>query len=209
MVTARTICAKTSKGQEEIERRTNRLSPRLRQMLILMDGRRDTEALQSVFPPELVPALVQQLIDGGFVAELNPLPAAVVPALSIAPAPGHNAPTNAPSPGLAKPLEGAQGNLGTAGRFLASAPAPLSGFAAGEEDPFTLGQTFMINLAKRILGVAGDGIIAKLKVTQDVDGLRALYLEWRNTIKQAPDGLLRLRELEKKLSKVLGDLPSS
>ena len=63
MVTARTICAKTSKGQEEIERRTNRLSPRLRQMLILMDGRRDTEALQSVFPPELVPALVQQLID--------------------------------------------------------------------------------------------------------------------------------------------------
>lgn len=90
-----------------------------------------------------------------------------------------------------------------------SAPPPLSGFAADEEDPFALGQTFMINLANCILGVAGDGIIAKLRQTQDVDGLCALYLEWRNTIKQAPDGLLRLRELEKKLSKVLGDLPSA
>jgi hypothetical protein len=67
----------------------------------------------------------------------------------------------------------------------------------------------MINLAKRILGVAGDGIIAKLRARQDIEGLRALYLEWRNTIKQALDSLLRLRGLEKKLSKVLGDLPAA
>jgi len=90
-----------------------------------------------------------------------------------------------------------------------SAAAPLSGAAAGEEDPFTLGQTFMINLARRILGIAGDGIVAKLRAAQDIDGLRALYVDWRNTIKQAPDGLLRLRELEKKLSKVLGELPTT
>jgi hypothetical protein len=75
MVTAVTVCAKTAKGQEEIERRPNGLSPRLRQMLILMDGRRDTAALQTVFPPELVPTPVQQLLDGGFDAELNPAPA--------------------------------------------------------------------------------------------------------------------------------------
>ncbi len=75
MVTARTVCAKTAKGEEEIERRTHGLPPRLRQMLILMDGRRDTAALQTVFPPELVPSLMQHLLDGGFVAELNPGPA--------------------------------------------------------------------------------------------------------------------------------------
>lgn len=183
MVTATTACAKTAKGQDEIERRIHGLSPRLRQMLILMDGRRDTAALQTVFPAELVPGLMQQLLDGGFVAELNPAPADAVTAKPVAAAPAWTT--------------------------AVSTPAPLAGFAAGEEDPFTLGQTFMINLAKRILGVAGDGIIAKLKATHDTAGLRGLYLEWRNTIKQAPDGLLRLRELEKKLGKVLGDLPSA
>jgi hypothetical protein len=71
-----------------------------------------------------------------------------------------------------------------------------------------LGQTFMVNLAKRILGIAADPIIAKLRAAQDIGELRGLYLEWRSTIKQAPDGLLRLKELEKKLAKVLGDLPT-
>jgi hypothetical protein len=179
MVTARTVCAKTPKGQEEVERRAHGLSPRLRQMLIMMDGRRDVVALQAVFPPELVPGLVQQLIDGGFVTAQEHAPAA--------------SPVTATAPRAAPP----------------SAPAPLAGVAAGEEDPFELGQTFMINLARRILGIAGDGIVAKLRQAQDIDGLRALYLEWRNTIKQAPDGLLRLKELEKKLSKVLGELPTA
>ena len=94
MVTARTVCAKTAKGQEEIERRTHGLSPRLRQMLILMDGRRDSAALQTVFPPELVPALMQQLLEGGFVAELNPEPAEIVPAPLIPPTPASS--RNAP-----------------------------------------------------------------------------------------------------------------
>jgi len=179
MVTANSVCVKSAKGQEEIERRTHGLTPRLRQMLIMMDGRRDMATLQNVFPAELVPGLMQQLLDGGFVTELSAAPAVVA----------------APVP-AAQPMP-------------ATAPAPLGGTNAGEEDPFLLGQTFMINLAKRILGIAGDGIIAKLREAKDIEGLRALYMEWRNTIKQAPDGLLRLRELEKKLGKVLGDLPSS
>jgi hypothetical protein len=180
MVTAKTICVKSPKGQDEIERRTYRLTPRLRQLLIMMDGRRDMAALQTVFPPDLVPGLMQQLLDQGFIIELATAPATVA------------APSMPPS-------------------RLASqtAPAPLGGGATGEEDPFLLGQTFMVNLASRILGIAGNGIVAKLRLAHDVEGLRALYWEWRNTIKQAPDGLLRLKELEKKLSKVLGELPTS
>ncbi len=181
MVTANTVCVKSPKGQDEIERRTHGLTPRLRQMLIMMDGRRDLAALQTVFPAELVPGLMQQLLDGEFVIELAAEPAVLaVPAPAVQP--------------RAAPL---------------TAPASPGGTYAGEEAPFQLGQTLMINLAKRILGIASDGLIAKLKAAQDIDGLRALHLEWRNSIKQAPDGLLRLSELEKKLSKVLGDLPSS
>ena len=103
MVTANTVCVKSPKGQEEIERRTHGLTPRLRQMLIMMDGRRDMATLQTVLPAEL---------------------------------------------------------------------------AAGEEDPFLLGQIFMINLAKRIPGFAGDGIIAKLQAAQDIEDLRALHSTW-------------------------------
>lgn len=82
MVTANSVCVKTPKGHEEIERRTHGLTPRLRQMLIMMDGRRDMTALQSVFPAELVPELMQQLLDDGFVIEL-----AAAPALVQAPSP--------------------------------------------------------------------------------------------------------------------------
>ena len=182
MVTASTVCVKSPKGQHEIEHRTHGLTPRMRQMLIMMDGRRDMAALQTVFPPELVPGLMQQLLDSGFVTEL-----AAAPAAAVAPA------TAAVAPRAVQQV----------------ARAPLGESVVGEEDPFLLGQTFMINLAKRILGIAGDGIIAKLRAAQNIEDLRALYMEWRNTIKQAPDGLLRLKELEKKLSKVLGDLPTS
>jgi hypothetical protein len=61
---------KSPKGQDEIERRTHGLTPRLRQMLIMMDGRRDMATLQTVFAAESVPGLMQQLLDGGFVIEL-------------------------------------------------------------------------------------------------------------------------------------------
>ena len=180
MVNPYACYAKTTEGADAVRNRTHGLSPRVRQLLIMIDGKRDVASLLQIFPADLLPDMLDQLSDAGLVQLVEPAAAsAAAPAVATAVAP-------------------------------ATTPAPLLPAAPGlaDEDPFVLGQTFMVNLAKRILGVAGDPIIAKLHATHDVAGLRDLYLEWRGTIKQAPDGLLRLKELEKKLSKVLGELPT-
>lgn len=179
MVISEAMFAKTPTGVEEVQKRTHGLGPRIRQMLIMVDGKRDVSALMAIFPPDMVPAMLAQLTEGGFVRQVQQVQATTSYARAVA-----------ASLPMVTPV---------------SVPAVLGG---AEEDPFALGQMFMINLAKRILGIAGDPIIARLRATHDVDSLRGLYLEWRSTIKQAPDGLFRLKEIEKKLSKVLGQLPT-
>ncbi len=160
MAASGTIWVKTAKGREEVESKVHGLAFKSRHVLIMIDGKRDLGALQSILPPATIPGIVDELLSNGFieVSEVAPV-------------------------------------VAEAG---AAAVNP-------EEDPFLLGQTFMINMAGRILGIAGDAISAKVRAAGDVATLKALYPEWRSAIRQAPDGLQRLKELEKKLAKVIGD----
>jgi hypothetical protein len=64
--TMATIYRKTAKGQSEIETRAARLSPRLRAMLILVDGRRNDEVLAKMMPGDMTVALAA-LLDDGFI----------------------------------------------------------------------------------------------------------------------------------------------
>lgn len=74
------ICVKTPKGLEEVERRTQGLPLKARQVLIMVDGRRDLAALQGIFPPETVRPILDQLLGEGFIRGLDPPPAAPAPA---------------------------------------------------------------------------------------------------------------------------------
>jgi len=65
------ICVKTPKGIEEIERRTYRLPMRTRQVLIMVDGKRDYDTLVAMFPDVTLRGVVQQLIDDGFITPLR------------------------------------------------------------------------------------------------------------------------------------------
>lgn len=157
------LFVKTPKGIEEVEQKIHGLALKARQVLIMIDGKRDRAALQSIFPPEMVPSILGELIDGGFIRPLDrPKPKPVV-----------------------------QAEVGE------------------EEDPFLLAQTFMVNIAKRVLGIAADGIIAKLKAAKTPEDLRGLFAEWRRALTQAPDGLARIKEFETKLFKVLGEVTTS
>jgi hypothetical protein len=89
-----TVYRKTAKGQDEIAHRTHRLPPRLRQALILVDGKRSDEDFARMLPQadEVLPAL----IDGGFVEaagvvaatpERVPLASALAPVAPPAAAP--------------------------------------------------------------------------------------------------------------------------
>lgn len=62
------VFQKTGKGADELRTRRHGLSPRLRQLLILVDGKRDFAELSRMLPgPELVEQLAQ-LERGGFVS---------------------------------------------------------------------------------------------------------------------------------------------
>lgn len=61
-----TVYRKTDKGRHEIDTRIHGLTPRLRSVLIVIDGKRNRDALQSVVAGDLDAAL-QALLAGGFI----------------------------------------------------------------------------------------------------------------------------------------------
>lgn len=61
-----TLFRKTAKGQAEIETRAHRLTPRLRGLLILVDGKRDLAGLAALVAQH-AEALLQELVAQGFV----------------------------------------------------------------------------------------------------------------------------------------------
>ena len=67
-------CVKTPKGLEEVERKVHGLPLKSRQVLIMIDGKRDLAALQDIFPPAIVPGILEDLLNGGFIRELEPPP---------------------------------------------------------------------------------------------------------------------------------------
>lgn len=79
-----TVYRKTAKGQQEIETRAHGLLPRLRTALILVDGRRDDDALRKLMPGD-PDATIKALLDEGFIeatavaAAEKPRPAAKPP----------------------------------------------------------------------------------------------------------------------------------
>lgn len=97
------IFRKTAKGLSEIETRANRLPPRLRSTLILVDGKRDADDLKLLISQQPEETL-QSLADQGFIeavgetlsasprAAPTPTPAAPAPAPAV-PKPGLDFPT--------------------------------------------------------------------------------------------------------------------
>lgn len=82
-----TIYRKTVKGSTEIETRAHRLAPRARSALIVVDGRRDAEALKALIPQQAEEILALLLAQGFIEAagESEPAPAAAGAAPSAAP----------------------------------------------------------------------------------------------------------------------------
>lgn len=70
---------KTPKGIEEINSRSHGLSPRARQLLILLDGKRSDLDVTAMMPEGEGAALLASLLSDGFVTRLQP-PAAGKPA---------------------------------------------------------------------------------------------------------------------------------
>lgn len=96
-----TIYRKTAKGVTEVETRAHRLAPRIRSMLILVDGKRDADDLRALVTQQADECL-QTLSEQGFIESVGetvrnaPVPAApAAPAGAAAPASSAAAPSPA------------------------------------------------------------------------------------------------------------------
>jgi len=90
-----TVYRKTAKGIVEIATRTNRLPPRLRSALIVVDGKRSDVELRSLLllqPDETLAALLEQ----GFIEAAAELPAPAAPRTATATRAPATAPVAAP-----------------------------------------------------------------------------------------------------------------
>jgi hypothetical protein len=74
-----TVYRKSSKGQQEIETRANRLTPRLRMALILVDGRRSDADLRALLQLDAEETL-RGLLEGGYIEFVESPVAAAAPA---------------------------------------------------------------------------------------------------------------------------------
>ena len=115
-----TIFRKTAKGAAEIETRAHRLAPRMRSLLILVDGRRDVDDLKSLIAQQAEETL-KALADQGFieaVGETVKATAAAPPAAQ--PVPIVAARTTADFEGLRRAaVRALNDTLGPSGELLA------------------------------------------------------------------------------------------
>ncbi len=89
-----TLFRKTAKGQAEIETRAHRLTPRLRGLLIMVDGKRDLAALAALVPQH-TEALLQELAAQGFIEGFESA-ATAAPAAAPGASPAAATPAAAP-----------------------------------------------------------------------------------------------------------------
>lgn len=80
------IYRKTDLGQAEIATRALKLPPRLRQALILVDGKRDSDELRKLIPPP-ADEVLQSLLDQGCIEAVGGAPAAATAAAAAPVAP--------------------------------------------------------------------------------------------------------------------------
>lgn len=143
-----TVFRKTAKGQSEIETRAFRLLPRLRQALILVDGRRsDDELAQMIFAEPR--ATLQSLLADGFIE---------VAAVAAAPA---NRPERAGAPAPAAPLPAAP-----------AAPRKAAPTGAG----FEALRREAVRYLNDQLGPAAESIAMKLERAKSATELRPLLV---------------------------------
>ena len=136
-----TIYRKTAKGQTEIETRANRLAPRFRSLLIMVDGRRSNDELARLVPQ--ADSSLAALAEGGYiesisVTETDPRPQQrpVLPPLISPPVSPPSSPPSAPlGPPFAPPvLPATPPTVVPPPLLVAAEPAPPGSFEQRRRD---------------------------------------------------------------------------
>lgn len=172
-ISTRSVFQKSDKGIDELKTRSHGLGSRLRQLLILIDGRRDFDELARMLPgPDLAEGL-ERLESDGFVvrspdaAHPPPVTPAAAPAPAAVPAPADVAasPTvAAPAPPVARPASASR----------AASPPPHHPDAPVRGPDLPAMRSRVIRALLDSIGPNGDDFAIRIERARSVDELRAL-----------------------------------
>lgn len=174
------IFDKTDKGREEISTRKYRLAPRLRTLLVLIDGKHgEEELLKQVGGLGLNEQSIAELLDNGFIA-IHEQTAAVAAA---APAQTDEAAVVPPPPAASE----------------ASAP---QGLLPPGENQFQALYNFYTSTIKSTIGLRGYGLQLKVERAGSIDEFRELRFSYVEAVHKAK-GAEMARSLRDRLDQLL------
>jgi hypothetical protein len=203
------IYDKTDKGRDEIATRQHRLAPRLRTLLVMIDGRRSDGALLAGLAPlglgadDLATLLAQDYIR---LSRRDAVPLAAPPLEDAAPVPAAGA-----AAGSASDLAPGSTSGVAATSVPASSSAPAATAAATAVMPARARQfqalcEFFNSTIKRNIGLRGLALQLKVEHAANVDELRALRQPFLDAVHKAKGGEVAQR-LRVELDELLDNGP--
>lgn len=181
---------KTDKGREEIATRKYHVPPRLRTLLVMIDGRRPVGALIASFAAiGVTEDTVNELLREEYIALVSP----AVPVAALVPPTA--APTAAPRPQPAAPAEPPPVQV------IAAEAAPQS-----EAERFRGLYDFYNQTIKSTIGLRGIGLQLKVEKCATVDDFRELRLAYLDAVLKAKGREMAL-SLRDRLDQLLGGKP--
>lgn len=181
------VFAKTPKGSDELVVKTGNLTPRMRWVLILIDGKRPVSELRNMMPADDLQHTLGMLEEDGYIVLVDAT---------------HPAPALAAKGTLSKITKAAAPTAGSASAndILAFTPLPTT------VDPTRLLQSrnFMANTLKTFIGMVGiSSLLERIEKAQNHADLRALFHEWYHTIVMSRDGRREAEALRAKLLQII------
>lgn len=172
------IFAKTAKGQAEMSARSGDLSPRIRRLLILVDGKRNIEELQALVRAEDIRITLGRLEEEGYIALIDGAPTAT------APAPAAPTPPAAPRT--------------SDNSTFAPQPSPA--------DPKRLRQarSLMTEAIHNFVGATGNSrLLQRIAQAASLDELRSIYTDWFALISGSLESPWEATDLRDKLLRII------
>jgi hypothetical protein len=169
------IYVKTPKGIDEISKRSHGLSPRARQALILLDGKRSIDEVAQMLSGTETLVLLDELFADGFIESLQSTPAVKVRVVE---------------PAAAKPV---------AAKPAVSKPASNVERPQDDAARLEMAKNFMRNTVQSFLGGMGSGFISHINKCDSFEELRKNFGPWKEAIELSSEGRKQLLDLEQRL----------
>ncbi|MDD5297885.1 MAG: hypothetical protein PHU46_13325 [Rhodocyclaceae bacterium] len=169
------VFAKTQKGQTEVETRSGGLSPRVRRVLIMVDGRRTVDELRGMLAADDLTHTLGMLEEEGYIA---------MTALKDERSGQTRAAPDHPLPAI------------TAFRPLV--------IQSGDPSKLDKARNFMANTLNVFVGSLGaSSLLTRIETAEGHEGLRAVFDEWYQAMVSSRDGRREAESLRTKLLEVI------